>query len=56
MGSKTEVKPGNIGGQTPGPPSGYEANLSDFLAWVQLERGLSENTVQSYEADLIQCS
>lgn len=56
MGSKTEVKPRSIGGKTPEPPSGYEANLSDFLAWVQLERGLSENTVQSYESDLIQCS
>ena len=56
MGSKTEVKPRNIGEQAPEPPSGYEANLSDFLAWVQLERGLSENTVQSYESDLIQCS
>ena len=56
MGSKTEVKPKKIGDQAPEPPSGYEANLSDFLAWAQLERGLSQNTVQSYESDLIQCS
>ena len=55
MGSKTEVK-SKISNQLLEPPSGYEANISEFLAWLQLERGLSKNTVQSYESDLIQCS
>jgi len=56
MGAKTEVqgrKPGEIKLE---PPSGYESDISAFLAWVQLERGLSKNTVESYEADLIQCA
>ena len=38
------------------PPAGLEAGLSAFLAWVQLERGLSANTTESYESDLVQCA
>ena len=38
------------------PPPAYESDISSFLAWVQLERGLSKNTVESYESDLIQCA
>ena len=36
--------------------SSFEADLSGFLSWVQLEKGLARNTVASYEADLIQCA
>ena len=56
MGSKTEVTGRKRGDEPLHPPSGYESDISAFLAWVQLERGLSKNTVESYEADLIQCS
>ena len=56
MGSKTEVTGRKRGDEPLHPPSGYESDISSFLAWVQLERGLSKNTVESYEADLIQCS
>lgn len=40
----------------PSPPSGFEPEISSFLAWVRLERGLSGNTVDSYEKDLAQCA
>ena len=56
MGSKTEVKGRKHGDARLEPPTGYEPDISSFLAWVQLERGLSKNTVESYETDLIQCS
>ena len=56
MGSKTGVRVRRMGQDPLEPPQGYEAEISSFLAWVQLERGLSSNTVQSYEADLIQCA
>ncbi|MEK9773001.1 MAG: site-specific tyrosine recombinase [Opitutae bacterium] len=56
MGSKTEVTGRKRGDEPLVPPPGYEPEISAFLAWVQLERGLSKNTVQSYEADLIQCA
>ena len=56
MGSKTEVTGRKRGDEPLAPPTGYEPDISAFLAWVQLERGLSKNTVESYEADLIQCS
>ena len=56
MGSKTEVKGRKQGDARLEPPTGYEPDISSFLAWVQLERGLSKNTVESYETDLIQCS
>ncbi|MGE9291737.1 MAG: site-specific integrase, partial [Puniceicoccales bacterium] len=32
----------------------WRDDVDEFLAWVQLERGLSPNTVASYEHDLIQ--
>jgi len=38
------------------PPAAFETEISAFLAWIQLEKGLAENTIFSYEADLIQCS
>ena len=38
------------------PPSSFEPEMSAFLAWVQLEKGLAKNTVISYENDLIQCA
>ena len=56
MGSNTEVNVHKYGGQPLEPPSGYESEISAFLAWVQLERGLSRHTVESYETDLIQCA
>ncbi|MBC8349314.1 MAG: tyrosine-type recombinase/integrase, partial [Verrucomicrobia bacterium] len=37
------------------PPS-FEPDLSAFLVFIQLEKGLSDNTVTSYEQDLVQCS
>ena len=56
MGSKTEVTKRKRGDKPLDPPPPYESDISAFLAWVQLERGLSENTVESYESDLIQCA
>jgi len=56
MGSKTEVKGRKRGDDPMLPPPAYESDISSFLAWVQLERGLSKNTVESYESDLIQCA
>ena len=56
MGAKTEVKGRKRGDSPLEPPSGYESEISHFLAWVQLERGLSKNTIESYESDLIQCA
>ena len=32
----------------------WREDVDEFLAWIQLERGLSENTVISYENDLCQ--
>ena len=55
-GIETEVSLHKDGGQQLEPPSGYESEISAFLAWVQLERGLSRHTVESYETDLIQCA
>ncbi|MFP6893648.1 MAG: site-specific tyrosine recombinase XerD [Opitutales bacterium] len=37
------------------PPS-FEPDLSAFLVFIQLEKGLSDNTVSSYEQDLVQAS
>ena len=56
MGSKTEVTGRKRGDDPILPPPAYESDISSFLAWVQLERGLSKNTVESYESDLIQCA
>ena len=44
------------GENAPEPPPSFEPEISSFLVWVQLEKGLSPNTVDSYERDLIQCS
>jgi integrase/recombinase XerD len=38
------------------PPPQFEPWINGFLAWLQLEKGLSENTIQAYETDLIQCA
>ena len=34
-------------------PRAYEPWINEFLAWVQLEKGLSLNTINSYETDQI---
>ena len=56
MGAKSKVKRREKGELRIEPPPEYEKEISDFLAWVQLEKGLSKNTVSSYENDLIQCA
>ena len=56
MGAKTDIKSRKRGEAPIEIPPGYEPEISAFLAWVQLERGLSRNTVQSYESDLGQCA
>lgn len=38
------------------PPPLFEPWISLFLAWLQLEKGLSKNTIDSYETDLSQCA
>ena len=55
MGAKSKVKRREKG-EAPLSPLIFEKEISDFLAWVQLEKGLAENTVSSYENDLIQCA
>ncbi|MGF1531818.1 MAG: site-specific tyrosine recombinase [Puniceicoccaceae bacterium] len=35
-------------------PEGLAGPLEDFLAWIQLQKGLSENTVAAYGGDLLQ--
>ncbi|MGJ3242049.1 MAG: site-specific tyrosine recombinase XerD [Opitutales bacterium] len=37
-------------------PSGLTEPVEAFLAWIQLERGLADNTVAGYETDLDQCA
>jgi len=41
---------------TPQPTSGgsFEHHVLDFLAYLELERGISQNTLQSYRSDLLQ--
>lgn len=56
MGAKSKVKRRGKGDNPLEPPPSFERELSDFLAWVQLEKGLAENTITSYENDLVQCS
>jgi integrase/recombinase XerD len=36
-------------------PSAFNEVLESFLAWLELERGLSVNTLQAYARDLKQC-
>ena len=55
MGGATTVKrPEGI--DPPVPPPAFEGEISGFLAWTQLERGLADNTTSSYERDLAQCA
>ena len=56
MGAKSKVKRREKGEAPLQPPAAFEPEVSAFLAWVQLEKGLAKNTVLSYEADLVQCS
>ena len=56
MGAKSRVKRKVRSEKTVIPPPCFESEISDFLAWIQLEKGLAKNTVESYESDLIQCS
>ena len=56
MGAKSQVKRRERGEPSLVLPSSFEADLSGFLSWVQLEKGLARNTVASYETDLIQCA
>ena len=56
MGAKSKVKRREKGEARTESPAQFERELSDFLAWVQLEKGLSKNTVASYENDLVQCA
>ena len=55
MGGATTVKR-PAGAEPPEPPPAFEPDLSGFLAWLQLEKGLSDNTVAAYEGDLVQCA
>lgn len=36
-------------------PSGLSEPVEDFLSWLEMERGLSENTVAAYRFDLAHC-
>lgn len=36
--------------------AGFVEPLESFLAWLELERGLSDNTLQAYARDLTQCA
>ncbi len=40
----------------PAIPDLFSVEVDSFLAWVELERGLSRNTVDGYENDLGQCA
>lgn len=33
----------------------FISQLENFLIWIQLEKGLSQNTLESYRSDIIQC-
>lgn len=55
MGGATALKRVE-GAEPPEPPPSFEPDLSAFLVWTQLEKGLSDNTVAAYEGDLAQCS
>ncbi len=36
-------------------PAAFAEPLESFLAWLELERGLSSNTLMAYSRDLVQC-
>jgi integrase/recombinase XerD len=38
----------------PAAPPGIEGEILDFLAYLELERGLSRNTLEAYRSDLLQ--
>jgi integrase/recombinase XerD len=38
----------------PSPRDGIESPMLDFLAYLELERGLSRNTLEAYRSDLLQ--
>jgi integrase/recombinase XerD len=38
----------------PAPPQTFSAQVSDFLAYLEFERGLSRNTLEAYRGDLLQ--
>jgi integrase/recombinase XerD len=37
-------------------PSNYAEPVESFLAWLELERGLSNNTISAYARDIVQCA
>ncbi len=37
-------------------PEGLQQPIDQFLGWLSLERGLSENTLEAYGNDLLQCA
>ncbi|MFO8028017.1 MAG: tyrosine-type recombinase/integrase, partial [Opitutales bacterium] len=37
-------------------PPAFAEPADSFLAWLELERGLSDNTLQAYARDLVQCA
>lgn len=37
-------------------PATFAEPVESFLAWLELERGLSTNTIQAYTRDLVQCA
>ena len=54
MGSKSKVKQIKRGETKVELAKVFESEISNFLAWTQLEKGLADNTVSSYENDLVQ--
>ena len=54
MGSKSKVKQIKRGETKVELAKVFESEISNFLAWIQLEKGLADNTVSSYENDLVQ--
>lgn len=37
-------------------PAAFSGELDAFLAWMELEKGLAQNTTESYQSDLTQCA
>jgi integrase/recombinase XerD len=37
-------------------PPVFSEEIDAFLAWIELEKGLAENTAESYQSDLAQCA
>ena len=37
-------------------PKAFSPSVESFLAWLQLERGLASNTIESYASDLSHCA